>query len=1061
MGQVKKDRKLKAFWHKLTARDSRNVLQAITTLDTNSLWDQAYNALRIDNSKLVEKYEKLLSRELSTRSTQEKRSDLDETINAIDGADLSLRQSQLDHIIKSGLKRVEERRTTYHIAGQEFVVQEQVAQAAELLEWTKEWIDSAVQSSPQASIAWAAICIALPFLTKPAAAEQANREGFSYVTARMKYYVSLEPLMLPPSKQPEDVGSIMPSGLRRELGAHVVELYKHILDYQIRSVLRFYRGSFKNFGRDIGPSEDWKDMRSKIEYLERVINNDLQQTHSFVHSQMLEAIAKDAEKVVAVMQELFTVSQKHLQVGEGIRDISAKQLLTQEAISSKMTSKEEACHQIFRVTDYEWYKNRIENRIEGTCEWLVTQPDFRTWLENDAGVLLISADPGCGKSVLTKYLVDCVLPRSNAETICYFFFKDQIQNTLKQALCSLLHQLFCAKPGLIQHAMLEYSQNGSDLAQHGSILWKILTKATQDSEAGSIIFVLDALDECVEQDLETFVDIMGAELRSEGFPTVRFLLTTRPYEQITSQFAVNVPCISIPGEDKSDLIREEINHVIKYRTRKLAREKALKEEIREHLEQRLLQIEHRTYLWVYLVFDHLKQGFKKTKKDVGALLDTLPENVSQAYDKDLSKSGDEQKVRKILSIILAAQRPLTVEEMNVAVNVELSDMPQSYADLDLEEEQDFKTSLRRLCGLFVSIYQGRVHFLHQTAREYLLPGNSFTSSSRDPLVWQGSITQQQAHAMLSNICIAYINFQDFDDDNLTYDSKGYYPFLDYSTEYWHEHYRQSQIENQQESMQRVIEICDTSTERCELWLDMFAECEITGWNVFQVACVVGLETVAMSLVQEQDLDLRDKNSRSALHLAALHGQESIVQLLLDSGANVNAQDRSGDSALSVAVEEDYVGVMRLLLKYEADPNLGDPYGRAPLHQLAANRGIESNWRPAMQLLLNNGADIELRDFRGSTPLLVAVEYGQPEIVQLLIDNGASVFSKDRQGDTALHYAALWHHQPIVRLLLDHEADIDARTDYGKAPLDIAIEEGDEDIVNMLQQATLPFSSGEL
>lgn len=82
------------------------------------------------------------------------------------------------------------------------------------------------------------------------------------------------------------------------------------------------------------------------------------------------------------------------------------------------------------------YKNGLEERVEGTCQWFLDQPNFRDyWLEADSGILLLTADPGYGKSVLAKFLVDCELPRHLSEadtqaTICYFFFKDPVQTGL-------------------------------------------------------------------------------------------------------------------------------------------------------------------------------------------------------------------------------------------------------------------------------------------------------------------------------------------------------------------------------------------------------------------------------------------------------------------------------------------------------------------------------------------------------------------------------------------------------------------------------------------------------
>jgi hypothetical protein len=131
-----------------------------------------------------------------------------------------------------------------------------------------------------------------------------------------------------------------------------------------------------------------------------------------------------------------------------------------ESVQQRLSENEKQCHQMFRLTasdkdvSYEWYKDRIEDRVEGTCQWFLNHDNFRHWLQQDSGPPLVSADPGCGKSVLAKYLVDHALPQSVPDVyICYFFFKDQVQNTARQALCALLHQLFSHNPLLIRHAM--------------------------------------------------------------------------------------------------------------------------------------------------------------------------------------------------------------------------------------------------------------------------------------------------------------------------------------------------------------------------------------------------------------------------------------------------------------------------------------------------------------------------------------------------------------------------------------------------------------------------------
>lgn len=271
-----------------------------------------------------------------------------------------------------------------------------------------------------------------------------------------------------------------------------------------------------------------------------------------------------------------------------------------------------------------------------------------------------------------------------------------------------------------------FVKDGLHIIDNFKALKEILRDVVNDPDTGPTTLVIDALDECNESGLDDLINMINTEYTGERLESSRFkyLLTCRPYETITTKLqrlAKSFPKIRIPGEEKSEAISQEIECVIKYRVQELARDKTLEQSTRDHLEKRLLEVPNRTYLWIYLVFDHLRSPtLKKTKKGIDDRIDTLPKSVNSAYDKILSRSEDPEKVRKILCMILAATRPLTVAEMNVAFNIEFEPLMASFSSLDLEEEDGFKERLREQCGLFVSICKDQVYFLHQTAREYLL-----------------------------------------------------------------------------------------------------------------------------------------------------------------------------------------------------------------------------------------------------------------------------------------------------------------------------------------------------
>jgi hypothetical protein len=123
------------------------------------------------------------------------------------------------------------------------------------------------------------------------------------------------------------------------------------------------------------------------------------------------------------------------------------------------------CHQVFKTLGYEEHKNRNPDRVEGTCQWVINDPLYQSWLASTYdNLLLITADPGCGKSVLSKSLVDGELQSQGSRSTRYFFFKDNDeQNSLSDALCSLLPQLFTYRPHLLSYASPFFDRNGHNL----------------------------------------------------------------------------------------------------------------------------------------------------------------------------------------------------------------------------------------------------------------------------------------------------------------------------------------------------------------------------------------------------------------------------------------------------------------------------------------------------------------------------------------------------------------------------------------------------------------------
>jgi truncated hemoglobin YjbI len=137
--------------------------------------------------------------------------------------------------------------------------------------------------------------------------------------------------------------------------------------------------------------------------------------------------------------------------------------------------------------------------------------------------------------------------------------------------------------------------------------------------------------------------------------------------------------------------------------------------------------------------------------------------------------------------------------------------------------------------------------------------------------------------------------------------------------------------------------------------------------------------------------------RTLLHEAAAAGEPAMVELLLSLGADPNALDGGGHTPLYSAGNECAVEgggkVVRALVRGGADVNACEGVKRCTALHMAARRGHAE----VAAALLDCGADLEVRDSHGETPLRRAVNCEKPALVSLLIERGADLRSKAKNG----------------------------------------------------------------
>ncbi|KAK7979868.1 oxidoreductase [Apiospora arundinis] len=690
--------------------------------DPSSLWDTAYDQLKTRKRALIEEYEAILAKQDAVDDNSS------HVMAQLDDCPAE-RRVQMRTIADNGLRRMNESRQGRVLGA--------VSNTTKVLSSLKSVVDAAVKASPEASAVWAGICFAIPFVENLAQSSTAMQEGFVYLTSRMEYYAAFERVLFRPAQYSEVLDPLVKANK-----PDIVRLYSQIIEYIVQCVIQVHCSRTKQIVRGMLDLDGWKAMLKSVKETEAVVARNSEQMGTAQGQETISKLQTHSTQLAELLQSSLQVSHDQLLIAKKDQEMAEKnhemvseQLeLSKKAEQRTLTKQEQKALHIFveGQQDYVDWKNRVQTRLDGTCNWLLEHENYLEWTKQPSGPILISADPGCGKSVLARFLIDEQLPSTSPNaTICYFFFKDQTQNTLQQALCAVVHQLLKQHPSLIK-----LNKDGQSVTRSMTSLWQLFISIVSTPEAGQVICIFDALDECQDKDrrmLARFVrEFLSGDDETFNSATFKMVLTTRPYESIISCFGAiqgGFPTIRIPGESDLSTISEEINIVVKYRVKDLSQHLGLKDSLTAHLEQRLLEIRHRTYLWIYLVFDYLEdRSFKKTDKGIDEALKTLPTSVEDAYEGILQRAQDKEFAFRVFCFVLAAERPITLEEMNEAINTKPN--TRSANELDLESLDDFQRTIRRQCGLMLSVYENKVYFLHQTVREFLLP--TATSSTCHP-----------------------------------------------------------------------------------------------------------------------------------------------------------------------------------------------------------------------------------------------------------------------------------------------------------------------------------------
>lgn len=187
-----------------------------------------------------------------------------------------------------------------------------------------------------------------------------------------------------------------------------------------------------------------------------------------------------------------------------------------------------------------------------------------------------------------------------------------------------------------------------------------------------------------------------------------------------------------------------------------------------------------------------------------------------------------------------------------------------------------------------------------------------------------------------------------------------------------------------------------------------------------VAAHYGLRAIMHLLLKRGiDIEATGRAGNRALTYACSSNTPNMemVQLLLEQGANVNAQNIQLMTPLAYLCKQPCAEMVELLLKKGADPKIANKDGNLPQHFAAAN-----NYVDVMRVLLEFKIDLESIGFDGNTALTDACKYKQNEMVKFLLEKKANPNAVTQDNKTPLSIARDNHSEYIEKILIEHGAD---------------------------------------
>lgn len=398
-----------------------------------------------------------------------------------------------------------------------------------------------------------------------------------------------------------------------------------------------------------------------------------------------------------------------------------------------------------------------------------------------SALLWISGDPGCGKTTLAAFLIDSLAQQlssaNNNAAVIYFFFDGNIatQGDGSALLFALIHQLLKVNPAGLppqaeKHLTLTNPQSGLSLHSLCEIFRAIVS--SPDRKPCRIACVIDALDECETTSMAKTITLLSSLISPSNITTTtsppnntswfKLALTSRHTHPIADLFRALHPTHLLPLANHTPHTTRDISTFIRFRCLRVQATTGCSDSVRRAVEKRLAARSGTTFLWIHLVLDLLERSTEATPAAFDATLGTVPDRLDGLYERILQRSAAPEALLRVLGVLAASRRALTLEEVDLALAVRAGDG--EAWQVQGRRQFDVARRLYAVCGPLIRVVNGVVGFVHQTAVEFLMraPGEEVPRplGLGGEYRYKGCLDVVGINRCLAEICVVYLILSD-------------------------------------------------------------------------------------------------------------------------------------------------------------------------------------------------------------------------------------------------------------------------------------------------------------